>query len=166
MRNIAVVVAIVTWLGAAVTQPVAAQLNRAQPEAASGRYDKAGATARRFMVAAANPLAVRAGIEMLEAGGSAVDAAIAVQLVLNLVEPQSSGIGGGAFMLHWDRATGELETYDGRETAPAAATPDRFLREGRRLPFFEAVKSGLSVGVPGLLRMLDRAHRAHGKLAW
>jgi gamma-glutamyltranspeptidase/glutathione hydrolase len=166
VRNIAVVVAIVTWLGAAVTQPVAAQLNRAQPEAASGRYDKAGAAARRFMVAAANPLAVRAGVEMLEAGGSAVDAAIAVQLVLNLVEPQSSGIGGGAFMLHWDRAAGELETYDGRETAPAAATPDRFLREGRRLPFFEAVKSGLSVGVPGLVRMLEMAHRAHGKLAW
>ena len=166
MRNIAIVVAIVTWLGAVVTQPVAAQLNRAQPEAASGRYDKAGATARRFMVAAANPLSVRAGIEMLEAGGSAVDAAIAVQLVLNLVEPQSSGIGGGAFMLHWDRAAGKLETYDGRETAPAAATPDRFLREGRRLPFFEAVKSGLSVGVPGLLRMLEMAHRAHGKLAW
>jgi gamma-glutamyltranspeptidase/glutathione hydrolase len=166
VRNIAIVVAIVTWLGAAATQPVAAQLNRAQPEAASGRYDKAGAAARRFMVAAANPLAVRAGIEMLEAGGSAVDAAIAVQLVLNLVEPQSSGIGGGAFMLHWDRATGELETYDGRETAPAAATPDRFLRERRRLPFFEAVKSGLSVGVPGLLRMLEMAHRAHGKLAW
>ena len=166
MRNIAVLVAVVTWLGAAVAQPVAAQLNRAQPEAASGRYDKAGATARRFMVAAANPLAVRAGIEMLEAGGSAVDAAIAVQLVLNLVEPQSSGIGGGAFMLHWDRAAGELETYDGRETAPAAATPDRFLREGRRLPFFEAVKSGLSVGVPGLLRMLEMAHRAHGNLGW
>ena len=166
MRSIVVLFTIVTWVGTIVTQPVAAQIKRGQPEAASGRYHKAGTTARRFMVAAANPLAVRAGIEMLEAGGSAVDAAIAVQLVLNLVEPQSSRIGGGAFMLHWDRAAAQLETYDGRETAPAAATPDRFLKDGRRLPYFEAVKSGLSVGVPGLLRMLEMAHRVHGKLAW
>jgi gamma-glutamyltranspeptidase/glutathione hydrolase len=153
-------------IGAGMRSSATAQLTRAQPEAGSGRYAKDVAAADRFMVAAANPLAVRAGLDMLEAGGSAVDAAIAVQLVLNLVEPQSSGIGGGAFLLHWDQTARQIETYDGRETAPNAATADRFLRNGQRLPFFEAVKSGLSVGVPGLVRMLEMAHRKHGKLDW
>lgn len=157
---------IMVLVGGLNNAPAKAQLTRAQPEAGSGRYAKDAAAARRFMVAAANPLAVRAGLEMLEAGGSAVDAAIAVQLVLNLVEPQSSGIGGGAFLLHWDEAGRRTETYDGRETAPAAATPDRFIRNGQRLPFFEAVKSGLSVGVPGLVRLLEMAYRRHGKLDW
>jgi len=118
------------------------------------------------MVAAANPLAVNAGLAMLRQGGSAVDAAIATQLVLNLVEPQSSGIGGGAFLLHWNSATKTLVTYDGRETAPAAATPRRFMNRGRRLPFRKVVKSGLSVGVPGLIRLLEETHQQHGKLAW
>ncbi len=161
-----VVCAIMMSAGESIRSPATAQLTRAQPEAGSGRYAKDVAAAGRFMVAAANPLAVRAGLEMLEAGGSAVDAAIAVQLVLNLVEPQSSGIGGGAFLLHWDQTARQIETYDGRETAPGAATPDRFLRNGQRLPFFDAVKSGLSVGVPGLMRVLEMAHRKHGKLAW
>ena len=104
---------------------------RVAPEAASGVREKAKATARKYMVSAANPYAVDAGVEILEAGGSAVDAAIATQLVLNLVEPQSSGIGGGAFVLHYDAATRGVTTYDGRETAPAAAQPDRFLRTGK-----------------------------------
>ena len=125
------------------------------------------ARAKKFMVSAANPLAVRAGLEILRAGGSAVDAVIATQMVLNLVEPQSSGIGGGAFMLHWDAAGAALTTYDGRERAPLAARPDRFMRpNGKRMRFRKAVRSGLSVGVPGLVRMLELAHKRHGKLAW
>ena len=103
---------------------------------------------------------------MLRAGGSAIDAAIATQLVLNLVEPQSSGIGGGAFILYWDKAKSELKVYDGRETAPASARPDRFLVDGKPMPFDDAVLSGLSVGVPGLVRLLEDAHKQHGKLPW
>ena len=118
------------------------------------------------MISAANPPAVEAGLEMLRAGGSAADAAIAVQLVLNLVEPQSSGLGGGAFILHWDAAGRKLKGYDGRETAPAAATPDRFLVDGRPRKFDEAVFGGLSVGVPGTLRVLEAVHKQHGRLPW
>jgi gamma-glutamyltranspeptidase/glutathione hydrolase len=123
--------------------------------------------ARHFMVAAANPHASRAGAQMLRAGGSALDAAIAVQMVLNLVEPQSSGIGGGAFVMHWDEAARRVSAYDGRETAPAAARPDRFLRrDGKPMPIGEAINSGRSVGVPGLLRVLHLAHGKHGRLPW
>ncbi|BBK44291.1 gamma-glutamyltranspeptidase [Allostella vacuolata] len=123
--------------------------------------------ARSHMVAAASPPAAEAGRAILRAGGSAIDAAIAVQMVLTLVEPQSSGIGGGAFLLHWQAAARELRTYDGRETAPAAATPDQFLGpDGRPLRFLDAVVGGLSVGVPGAVRMLEMAHRAHGRLPW
>ena len=119
------------------------------------------------MVAAANPHATEAGVAMLEAGGSAIDAAIAAQLVLGLVEPQSSGIGGGAFLLHHDPDSGETQAYDGRETAPLAATADQFLTEnGTPLGFWDAVPGGLSVGAPGVLRMLELAHANHGKLAW
>src|SRR5919109_5028479 len=104
--------------------------------------------AREFMVAAAHPLAVDAGYDVLARGGSAVDAAIAVQLVLGLVEPESSGIGGGAFMLHWSAAEKKLRTYDGRETAPSAARPDRFLNsENKPLSFLDAAVGGRSVGV-------------------
>lgn len=103
---------------------------------------------------------------MLTAGGSAVDAAIAAQLVLGLVEPQSSGLGGGAFILHWDAGSGTLKTYDGREMAPATAKADRFLKDGKPIAFDTAVQSGLSVGTPGLVRLLETAHAAHGKLPW
>ena len=148
--------------------PVTAQepRGRVAPEAASGVQPKTSATAGRFMVSAANPQAVDAGVEILEAGGSAVDAAIATQLVLNLVEPQSSGIGGGAFILHLDKATGRITTYDGRETAPAAAMPDRFMRAGKPMSFYTAVNSGLSVGVPGTVRVMELAHQKHGRLPW
>jgi gamma-glutamyltranspeptidase / glutathione hydrolase len=149
-----------------VTDQASAQRARIAPEAASGHVEKGLATARRFMVTAANPLAVEAGFEILAAGGSAVDAAIATQLVLNLVEPQSSGIGGGAFLLHWDATSAALRTYDGREQAPAAAKADRFLRDDTPLPFSKVVKSGLSVGVPGLVRLLEHVHERHGKLPW
>jgi len=118
-------------------------------------------------VAAANPLAVDAGYRILKAGGSAVDAAIAVQLVLGLTEPQSSGLGGGAFLLAHDARTNKLTAYDGRETAPAAATPERFLdHDGKPLAFVDAVVGGRSVGVPGVVRLLETAHRKHGRLAW
>ncbi|MEO6928942.1 MAG: gamma-glutamyltransferase [Casimicrobiaceae bacterium] len=141
----------------------------AQPvsEVASGWSDRAPVRARHWMVAAANPLAVEAASAILAKGGSAVDAAIAAQLVLGLVEPQSSGLGGGAFMLVHDARTGVLTAYDGRETAPAAARPDRFLGPGGRpLAFHQAVVGGLSVGVPGVPRLLALAHRQHGKLPW
>ena len=119
------------------------------------------------MVVAAHPLAARAGYDAIRRGGSAVDAAIAAQLVLNLVEPQSSGIGGGGFLLYYAARDARLEAYDGRETAPAAAKPGRFLgSDGRPLEWPAAVVGGKSVGVPGLLRLLELAHRGHGKLPW
>ena len=122
---------------------------------------------KRLMVAAAHPLAAEAGSEVLKRGGSAVDAAVAVQMVLGLVEPESSGIGGGAFMLHWSAAEKKLRTYDGRETAPAGARADRFLDPQKKpLPFIEAAVGGRSVGVPGVVRMLELAHQRHGRLPW
>lgn len=120
--------------------------------------------ARRFMVAAAHPLATDAGYQMLKAGGSAIDAGIAVQLVLTLVEPQSSGIGGGVFIVHHDGH--QVQTIDGRETAPAAATSDLFMQDGKPMDFMAGVVGGRSVGVPGTLRALELAHRRHGKLPW
>ncbi|WP_188516027.1 gamma-glutamyltransferase [Alsobacter metallidurans] len=137
------------------------------PEGATGRAVRTTQEATRYMVAAANPLAAEAGREMLRAGGSAVDAAIAVQLVLNLVEPQSSGIGGGAFMVHWDQKNNRVLTLDGREIAPAAATPDRFMGpDGKPMKFYDAVVGGRSVGVPGTPRLLAEAHKRWGKLPW
>ena len=121
----------------------------------------------RQMIAAANPYAAQAGLDMLARGGSAVDAAIAAQMVLNLVEPQSSGIGGGGFLLTYDASDGSIRAYDGRETAPAAATPDLFLDgQGAPLGFYEAAIGGRAVGVPGLVAMLELAHDALGKLPW
>jgi gamma-glutamyltranspeptidase/glutathione hydrolase len=119
------------------------------------------------MVAAANPLAARAGMAVLERGGTAVDAAVAVQAMLGLVEPQSSGIGGGAFMLVYDARTETVTAYDGRETAPAGATADMFLGpDGKPLPFSQAVVSGRATGAPGAIAMLALAQRERGKLAW
>lgn len=119
------------------------------------------------MVAAANPHAVEAGLEALRDGGNAIDAAIAIQTTLSLVEPQSSGIGGGAFMVYYDAATGETFVYDGRETAPAATTPEHWLDEtGTPLPFLTAWTSGRAVGVPGVIAMLAQAHEDHGALDW
>ncbi len=135
------------------------------PEPPSGLSPKAGWTTQSYAVAAANPLAAQAGQEILQAGGSAVDAAVAVQMVLGLVEPQSSGLGGGAFLLHFDGRYSQA--YDGRETAPALATPQLFLdAEGKPLEFQKAVVGGRSVGVPGALRMLYLAHLDHGRLPW
>ncbi|HXD39112.1 MAG TPA: gamma-glutamyltransferase [Ramlibacter sp.] len=135
------------------------------PEAGSGYTEKPGWATTRFAVAAANPLATDAGYQVLKAGGSAVDAAIAVQMVLTLAEPQSSGIGGGAFLLHYNGK--DVEAFDGRETAPAAADEKLFLgADGKPLAFYDAVVGGRSVGVPGTVRMLEMAHRQYGKLPW
>jgi gamma-glutamyltranspeptidase/glutathione hydrolase len=143
-------------------QPTSAPL---QPEAASGLSAKPGWATQHFAVAAANPLATEAGYRVLKAGGSAVDAAIAVQMVLTLVEPQSSGIGGGAFMLHYDGK--QVQAFDGRETAPATADDKLFLgANGEPMAFYAAVVGGRAVGVPGALRMLELAHRQHGRLPW
>ncbi|MBL0523726.1 gamma-glutamyltransferase [Aeromonas dhakensis] len=134
------------------------------PEAASGWQDKQGWQGHDFMVAAANPLAVEAGYQMIQAGGSAVDAAIAVQLVLTLVEPQSSGIGGGSLMLVWDGK--QVAAVDGRETAPAAATDQLFMKDGKPMAFYDGVVGGRSVGAPGTVRALALAHQRYGKLPW
>ncbi|WP_095130359.1 gamma-glutamyltransferase [Pseudomonas sp. Irchel s3h14] len=136
------------------------------PEVASGyRADLQTQYASKHMAAAANPLAAEAGREMLRRGGSAIDAAIAMQAVLTLVEPQSSGIGGGAFVVLWDGKA--VRTYDGRETAPAGATEKLFLQaDGKPMPFTQAQIGGRSVGTPGVLRALELAHQKHGRLPW
>ncbi len=140
---------------------------QAKPEPVPPAAAKVATHASRHMIAAANPLAAEAGLDILRAGGSALDAAIAAQMVLNLVEPQSSGIGGGAFLMHFSAETGDIQTYDGRENAPASATADMFLdRAGKPMKHMDAVVGGLSVGVPGLLRALELAHRDHGRLPW
>lgn len=140
------------------------QSSAAPPEAVAART---AVQASKHMIVAANPHAAQAGLSVLRAGGSAVDAAIAAQLVLNVVEPQSSGIGGGGFLMHFSAATGAIDTFDGRETAPAAATADMFMKaDGTSREFHGVVPGGISVGVPGLLRMLQLAHAKHGKLAW
>ncbi|MDP7643040.1 MAG: gamma-glutamyltransferase, partial [Alphaproteobacteria bacterium] len=118
------------------------------------------ARADKAMIAAANPHAARSGQDILAAGGSAIDAAIAAQMVLGLVEPQSSGIGGGGFLLHYNAVTGAIESFDGRETAPASADGDLFRKKnGELMSWPEAASGGLAVGVPGLLRMLELVHR-------
>lgn len=140
---------------------------RPAPEPASGYSPKHATAAKHYLLAAANPLAVEAGYKVLQRGGSAIDAAIAVQMVLNLVEPQSSGLGGGAFILHYSAADAKLTAYDGRETAPAAARADRFIGpDGKPLRFLQAEVGGKSVGTPGVLRALELAHARYGKLPW
>ena len=144
----------------------AALVSKGQPEASTGWQMKPPVRTMRQMVVAAHPLAAHAARDMLRRGGSAVDAAIAAQLVLNLVEPQSSGLGGGGFLVHWDAKSKTLASYDGREVAPKTARPDRFLLNGRVMNFYSAMKSARSVGVPGLARLLGLAHSKHGRLKW
>lgn len=166
--GLSVCLALLMALSVALSVSVAgAQTARPAPEPASGRVEHPPVMAEKFMVAAAHPLASQAGYEVLRDGGTAMDAAVAVQMVLNVVEPQSSGIGGGAFMLHWDAKTGRLSAFDGRETAPRAAGPDYFKQpDGTFRSFWGAVKGGGSVGVPGTLAMLELAHRMHGRRSW
>ncbi|KFZ31945.1 gamma-glutamyltransferase [Pseudidiomarina salinarum] len=139
-----------------------------QPEAATGFIAKTGKLAEDYLVVAATPPAAKAGEAVLAAGGNAIDAAIAVQAMLTLTEPQSSGIGGGAFILYWDDAAQRLYTIDAREQAPQAAGPDLFLDAQGRPPesFWDAVIGGRSVGTPGVLRGLELAHQRWGKLPW
>jgi gamma-glutamyltranspeptidase / glutathione hydrolase len=147
--------------------PVLAQQAPAQPESTAAITPRSEVTAHDFMIATANPLATSAGRDVLAAGGSAADAAIAAQMVLNLVEPQSSGIGGGGFALYWDAATGGLASFDGRETAPAGATPDYWLGpDGAPMEFWDAVPGGRSVGVPGTLKLMETLHDRYGRLPW
>lgn len=137
----------------------------ALPEAATGRSARPAVAAQRQIVTTAHPLATEAGLAMLRAGGNALDAAIAAQMMLALVEPQSSGIGGGAFLLHWDGR--ELVAWDGRETAPAAVDDKLFLgADGKPLPLMAVLVGGRAVGVPGAVRMLEAAHRRDGRLPW
>lgn len=152
-------------LGACHNPPSSTALPAA-PEIASGyRTDMHTRHADKHMAAAANPLAAEAGREMLRQGGSAIDAAIAMQAVLTLVEPQSSGIGGGAMIVLWDGKA--VRTYDGRETAPAGATEKLFLQaDGKPMSFPQAQIGGRSVGTPGVLRALELAHQKHGRLPW
>ena len=166
------VLAAALWLPActaptAVLAPVSAlqYTPPLQPEGASLMSDKPGWATRTFAVAAANPLATDAGRQVLLAGGSAVDAAITVQMVLTLVEPQSSGIGGGAFLIHFDGK--KTQAFDGRETAPSGATSSLFLEsDGKPMKFTDAAMGGRSVGVPGTVAMLALAHQQHGRLPW
>ena len=149
------------------SQSSTASVANIAPEAATGKTDGDAVYATDYMMVAAHPAASQVGAAVLDKGGSAVDALIAAQMVLNLVEPQSSGIGGGGFLLVWDPETETVESYDGRETAPAAGSGD-YVRDdsGRFRPFADALTGGASVGVPGLVRMLELAHRDHGTTAW
>ena len=138
-----------------------------QPEAASGFAPRPAVASKGFMAVTANVYATDAAVEILQLGGNALDAAIAAQWVLNLVEPQSSGIGGGGFMLHWDARRRRVSAWDGRETAPRAASADFARRaDGTLASFSEVLATGKAVGVPGLVAMLEAAHRSHGKLRW
>lgn len=137
------------------------------PEQSTGIEKKQLVTAKHHMVTAANPIASQAGADILKQGGNAIDAMVAVQLMLGLVEPQSSGIGGGAFLVYWDNGKQQLTTFDGRETAPLAATPQLFQDEqGQPLKFYDAVVGGRSVGTPGTIKLLWDTHQKYGKLEW
>ncbi len=168
IKNALLLALAVSYSASALAAPLVKEKREdREPEAATGLAHKQDVTANKFMVATANPYATKAGYNILAKGGSAVDAAIAVQLVLSLVEPQSSGIGGGAFMLHWDQTHNLLTTFDGREVAPSTATGDMFLNEnGKPVPWIDAVIGGRSVGVPGVMHALYNAHKKYGTLPW
>ncbi len=148
--------------------PALAQVDApVQPETTTALAERTSVLARDFMVAAAHPLAAQVGHDVLAAGGSAADAAVAVQVMLNLVEPQSSGLGGGGFLLYWDSALERLTSFDARERAPLEATPDYWLGpDGETLGFWDAVIGGRSAGVPGTPRLLEIIHQRHGRLPW
>ncbi|MEH6625535.1 MAG: gamma-glutamyltransferase [Motiliproteus sp.] len=158
------------FLGALITLQslsVNAVVEGLSPEAATGRAERPLVYSNELMVVSAHPLATKAGYRVLMSGGSAIDAAVAVQAVLTLVEPQSSGIGGGAFLLHWDQGRRQLQAYDGRETAPAEASSELFIgSDGKPMAWRTALVGGRSVGTPGVLRMLEMAQSQHGQLAW
>ena len=148
-----------------ITSSVSAKEAR-YPEFGNGRIPQVLAKASEYMVSSANPYATEAGLRILAKGGSAIDAAITVQMVLNLVEPESSGIGGGAFSLYWDKANKKLTSYDGREKAPMNADGKLFQENGKNMNWWEALAGGRAVGVPGVVAMLEKTHKAYGKLPW
>lgn len=150
---------------AACAQPPAAP-GASTTEAQVPQPDSERAWTKGAMVAAADPRAVEAGLEILRDGGNAIDAAIAVHAVLGLVEPQSSGIGGGAFLVYYDHASDTVTVFDGRETAPAAATADLFVKDGKVMGFVPSWQSGRSVGVPGQIALYKAAHDASGRADW
>lgn len=152
------------WCGASAA--LAQSDNELLPESATGLTQKDPVYAERFMISAANPYAAQAGFDILDAGGSATDALIASQFVLNLVEPQSAGVGGGGFMIHWDARRGETITFDGRETSPAGTPDDIFLPFADPFRFSEAAQGGKSTGVPSLVQMFELAHERYGRLKW
>lgn len=155
----------ITLAGSCVT--AAEQVTDAiAPEATSAVQATSEVMAAHYIVAAAHPLASKAGYRVLQQGGSAIDAMVAVQTVLGLVEPQSSGLGGGAFLVYYDAESGKLTTFDGRETAPLAVTPELFLKDDQPLKFYDAVVGGRSVGTPGTVKLLGDTHAKFGKLAW
>ena len=141
--------------------------NKDQPERGYSKQFKGAVTADKFMVSTANPIATNAGYKVLLNGGSAIDAVVAIQMVLNVVEPQSSGIGGGAFILYWDAKKRQLYSFDGRETAPTSLNSNYFItRDGRKKSFWDAVQGGGSVGVPGTLRLMEFVHQRYGIVSW
>lgn len=150
----------------ALAQQAPAPREAGEPEAATGYIEKKAHHSKDYMVVAANPYASWAGKNIIEQGGSAIDAAVAVQAMLTLVEPQSSGIGGGAFMLYWDNKAKKLHTFDGREMAPAGVNAYWFIEHGEPMKWLDAVVGGKSVGVPGALKALETAHSQFGKLDW
>jgi gamma-glutamyltranspeptidase/glutathione hydrolase len=161
-RQFSLIVSLVIVCSASLAQ----QREDREPEAATGVNQKAAVLGKEYMVVAANPYASWAGKQIIEKGGSAIDAAIAIQAMLSLVEPQSSGIGGGSFILYWDNQEKRLHTFDGRETAPASANAYTFIHEGEPMKWRDAVVGGLSVGVPGVLKALEMAHSEFGTLEW
>ena len=152
---------------AAFGQQAADQVQPEEQTSLSDTANKKTATGTNWIISVANPHAAKAGAAVLRAGGNAVDAMVAVQLTLGLVEPQSSGLGGGGFLLYWDNKTKKLHSVDGRETAPQNVNPKHFLdANGKTLKFFDAVVNGRSVGVPGLPKLLHQTHQKFGNKAW
>ena len=167
MRVIPAIVAAAVLAMALSTVSAQQAADTIAPEAETGTTAKPPVIARRQMVVSANPHATKAGLEVLRNGGSAADALVAVQTVLGLVEPQSSGIGGGGFLVWYDAKTGKVSTIDGRETAPSGVKTDLFVGDdGKPMKFFDAVIGGRAVGVPGVVRLMEMIHASDGKLAW
>ncbi len=136
------------------------------PEIGNGRVEQSLVHAQKYMVSSASPYASEAGMKILAQGGTAIDAAIAVQMVLTLVEPESSGIGGGGFSLYWDNKNKRLSSYDGREKAPLKADETLFQENGKNMNWWDALAGGRAVGVPGVVAMMEKMHQQHGKLPW
>ena len=153
-------------LGCLVSAQLPAVEENLAPESATGIQTHSTVIGHQALVVSAHPLASRAGMSILDQGGTAADAAVAIQAMLTLVEPQSSGIGGGAFMLYWDAEKQTLNAYDGRETAPATVDESLFMQAGKPVSWQTALVGGRAVGVPGVVRMLDMAHQQHGKQPW